>query len=203
MFPTIGSGRFITAPVITEDGDPILDPLVLQEANAAKEATSAGQANGNPEDVEFSTRLFISLFLCFSSIYGYRVVGRVWCWDLIVVWPCNNRWFQWFWNGKGTWQKSNRVETLITPNRLVIYIDFTLLFIVNLQKSFSAHSFQLGKSGFEGCTTDVSYQYENTYRLCCSDSPKTLWHPCWILQKCIAFEVSDTYPATFLRVWAT
>lgn len=79
MFPTIGSGRFITAPVITEDGDPILDPLVLQEANAAKEATSAGQANGNPEDVEFSTRLFISLFLCFSSIYGYRVVGRVWC----------------------------------------------------------------------------------------------------------------------------
>ncbi|XP_075083157.1 GTPase-activating protein GYP7 isoform X3 [Nicotiana tabacum] len=52
MFPTIGSGRFITAPVITEDGDPILDPLVLQEANAAKEATSAGQANGDSSGFE-------------------------------------------------------------------------------------------------------------------------------------------------------
>lgn len=43
MFPLIGSGRFISAPVITEDGDPILDPIVLQELNAAKEPTSAGQ----------------------------------------------------------------------------------------------------------------------------------------------------------------
>ncbi|PHT35432.1 hypothetical protein CQW23_23132 [Capsicum baccatum] len=51
MFPVIGSGRYITAPVITEDGDPILDPLVLQEAKAAKaakdakEETPAGQEN--------------------------------------------------------------------------------------------------------------------------------------------------------------
>ncbi|RRT78917.1 hypothetical protein BHE74_00019498 [Ensete ventricosum] len=29
----VGSGRIITAPVITEDGQPIHDPLVLQEAN--------------------------------------------------------------------------------------------------------------------------------------------------------------------------
>uniref|UniRef100_M1CEN1 GTPase activating protein n=2 Tax=Solanum TaxID=4107 RepID=M1CEN1_SOLTU len=43
MFPLIGSGRFISAPVITEDGDPILDPIVLQELNAAKEPTSVGQ----------------------------------------------------------------------------------------------------------------------------------------------------------------
>lgn len=33
MFPVIGSGGFITAPVITEKGQPILDPLVLQETN--------------------------------------------------------------------------------------------------------------------------------------------------------------------------
>lgn len=33
MVPLIGSGRFITAPVINEKGEPILDPLVLLEAN--------------------------------------------------------------------------------------------------------------------------------------------------------------------------
>lgn len=31
MFPMVGSGRFITAPVITEDGKPIQDPIVLQQ----------------------------------------------------------------------------------------------------------------------------------------------------------------------------
>lgn len=33
MFPVIGSGRYITAPVITEVGQPILDPIVLLETN--------------------------------------------------------------------------------------------------------------------------------------------------------------------------
>ena len=33
MFPVVGSGRFITAPVVTEDGHPIQDPLVLLETN--------------------------------------------------------------------------------------------------------------------------------------------------------------------------
>ncbi|KAG7537953.1 Rab-GTPase-TBC domain [Arabidopsis suecica] len=33
MFPVIGSGGFITAPVITNKGEPIYDPLVLQETN--------------------------------------------------------------------------------------------------------------------------------------------------------------------------
>ncbi|MED6208151.1 hypothetical protein PIB30_042490 [Stylosanthes scabra] len=33
LFPLVGSGRFITAPVITEDGHPIHDPLVLLENN--------------------------------------------------------------------------------------------------------------------------------------------------------------------------
>ncbi|KAI9185769.1 hypothetical protein LWI28_010478 [Acer negundo] len=34
IFPVIGSGKFITAPVITEDGQPIQDPIVLQETNS-------------------------------------------------------------------------------------------------------------------------------------------------------------------------
>ncbi|XP_028807697.1 GTPase-activating protein GYP7-like [Neltuma alba] len=33
LFPLIGSGKFITAPVITEEGQPIQDPLVLLETN--------------------------------------------------------------------------------------------------------------------------------------------------------------------------
>lgn len=31
MFPLIGSGRFVTAPIITENGDPTNDPLILEE----------------------------------------------------------------------------------------------------------------------------------------------------------------------------
>ncbi|XP_024027436.1 GTPase-activating protein GYP7 [Morus notabilis] len=33
LFPVVGSGRFITAPIVTEDGQPIQDPIVLQETN--------------------------------------------------------------------------------------------------------------------------------------------------------------------------
>lgn len=33
LFPLVGSGRFITAPVISEDGTPCQDPLVLLENN--------------------------------------------------------------------------------------------------------------------------------------------------------------------------
>ncbi|KAF3453513.1 hypothetical protein FNV43_RR03953 [Rhamnella rubrinervis] len=49
MFPVIGSGRFITAPVITEDGQPIQDPLVLLEANPGKGVLIPPQdgVNGN------------------------------------------------------------------------------------------------------------------------------------------------------------
>lgn len=36
LFPVVGSGRFITAPVISDDGQPIQDPLVLLEANPDK-----------------------------------------------------------------------------------------------------------------------------------------------------------------------
>lgn len=33
MDSVVGSGRIITAPIITEDGEPIQDPIVLLEAN--------------------------------------------------------------------------------------------------------------------------------------------------------------------------
>ncbi|XP_022753168.1 TBC1 domain family member 15-like [Durio zibethinus] len=37
-FPVIGSGKYVTAPVITEDGQPIQDPLVLLETNPGANA---------------------------------------------------------------------------------------------------------------------------------------------------------------------
>ncbi|XVF03960.1 hypothetical protein REPUB_Repub05bG0039000 [Reevesia pubescens] len=40
MFPVVGSGKYITAPVITEDGQPIQDPLVLLETNPGANANS-------------------------------------------------------------------------------------------------------------------------------------------------------------------
>ncbi|KAL8136444.1 hypothetical protein V2J09_002445 [Rumex salicifolius] len=45
MFPLIGSGKYITAPVITEKGEPIQDPLVILEANIG---------NGDPADTTAS-----------------------------------------------------------------------------------------------------------------------------------------------------
>lgn len=41
MFALVGSGRFITAPIITEDGVPTQDPIVLLEANPGKGVVSA------------------------------------------------------------------------------------------------------------------------------------------------------------------
>ncbi|KAG2678016.1 hypothetical protein I3843_12G126200 [Carya illinoinensis] len=46
IFPVVGSGRFITAPVITEDGQPIQDPLVLLETNPDKGLALPTQGNG-------------------------------------------------------------------------------------------------------------------------------------------------------------
>lgn len=40
MFFLIGSGRFVTAPIITENGEPTQDPIVLQQINL-------GTENGN------------------------------------------------------------------------------------------------------------------------------------------------------------
>ncbi|KAI6687446.1 hypothetical protein NL676_024274 [Syzygium grande] len=38
MFPIVGSGRFVTAPIITEDGQPVQDPIVLSQINPEKES---------------------------------------------------------------------------------------------------------------------------------------------------------------------
>ncbi|XP_038689998.1 TBC1 domain family member 17-like isoform X2 [Tripterygium wilfordii] len=36
LFPIVGSGKFITAPIISEHGQPIQDPLVLQQTNLGR-----------------------------------------------------------------------------------------------------------------------------------------------------------------------
>ncbi|XP_065862275.1 uncharacterized protein [Euphorbia lathyris] len=47
IFPIVGSGRFITAPVITEEGQPIHEPLVMLETNQEKDPDSEdGDATG-------------------------------------------------------------------------------------------------------------------------------------------------------------
>lgn len=50
MFPLVGSGRFITAPIITEDGEPILDPIVLLEANPDKGVALVPEAPPKPSE---------------------------------------------------------------------------------------------------------------------------------------------------------
>lgn len=45
----VGSGRFITAPVITEDGQPIHYPLVMLETNQNKGPALASQDGGSAE----------------------------------------------------------------------------------------------------------------------------------------------------------
>ncbi|XP_022877498.1 TBC1 domain family member 15-like [Olea europaea var. sylvestris] len=59
MFPLIGSGKFITAPVITEDGEPIYDPLVLQEANVSS-AEGIDAFNGSEMAKEPNTHCTMS-----------------------------------------------------------------------------------------------------------------------------------------------
>ncbi|KAL3636797.1 hypothetical protein CASFOL_019096 [Castilleja foliolosa] len=39
MFPLIGSGRFVTAPIISENGEPTQDPIVLQQINLDASST--------------------------------------------------------------------------------------------------------------------------------------------------------------------
>lgn len=49
MFPVVGSGRFITAPVINEDGQPIQEPLVLLESHPDKGQALPSQDNGGAD----------------------------------------------------------------------------------------------------------------------------------------------------------
>ncbi|XP_019193853.1 PREDICTED: small G protein signaling modulator 1-like isoform X2 [Ipomoea nil] len=66
-FSMIGSGRFITAPVITEDGYPIQDPLVLQEANKAQRPTENGSLN-DPEVVKETDQRIVEWKLTLHQI---------------------------------------------------------------------------------------------------------------------------------------
>ncbi|XP_039041241.1 uncharacterized protein LOC120179837 [Hibiscus syriacus] len=45
IFPVMGSGKYITAPVITDDCQPIQDPLVLLETNPGRDANKADMVN--------------------------------------------------------------------------------------------------------------------------------------------------------------
>ena len=47
----VGSGKVITAPLITEDGRPIKDPLVLLEATS-NQNTSEGASTSNHNGIE-------------------------------------------------------------------------------------------------------------------------------------------------------
>ncbi|KAJ6417341.1 hypothetical protein OIU84_003120 [Salix udensis] len=51
IFPVVGSGKFITAPVITEDGQPIQEPLVIlettQDGGPSQDGNSAEIGNSN------------------------------------------------------------------------------------------------------------------------------------------------------------
>jgi hypothetical protein len=46
----VGSGKVITAPLVTEDGRPIKDPLVLLEAT--EQSTSAGVSTSNKIEID-------------------------------------------------------------------------------------------------------------------------------------------------------
>ncbi|AES89876.2 putative Rab-GTPase-TBC domain-containing protein [Medicago truncatula] len=48
LFPLVGSGRFITAPVVTDDGVPVQDPLVLLENNPENGVIVPPQEVGAP-----------------------------------------------------------------------------------------------------------------------------------------------------------
>ncbi|KAG8658141.1 hypothetical protein MANES_03G123918v8 [Manihot esculenta] len=54
IFPVVGSGRFITAPVVTEDGQPIQEPLVALETNQDKASASPSE-DGNSAEVAGSS----------------------------------------------------------------------------------------------------------------------------------------------------
>lgn len=42
----VGSGKIITAPIITEDGFPVKDPLVLLEATSGTQISSTSSRHG-------------------------------------------------------------------------------------------------------------------------------------------------------------
>ncbi|CAA0813940.1 Ypt/Rab-GAP domain of gyp1p superfamily protein [Striga hermonthica] len=60
MFPLIGSGRFVTAPIITENGEPTQDPIVLQQINLGSKndvSTEQPPCNGPMDKKEINWKL--------------------------------------------------------------------------------------------------------------------------------------------------
>lgn len=57
MFPLVGSGRFITSPVITDDGQPIPDPLVMPETNTANGSTVLPQDDNRLSSMDSANNL--------------------------------------------------------------------------------------------------------------------------------------------------
>ncbi|VAI40943.1 unnamed protein product [Triticum turgidum subsp. durum] len=55
MDPHVGSGKIITAPIITEDGVPINDPLVLLEATAADQQPGSTTTTSNGDESSSSS----------------------------------------------------------------------------------------------------------------------------------------------------
>ncbi|XP_057472491.1 rab GTPase-activating protein 22-like [Actinidia eriantha] len=91
-FPIVGSGRFITAPVIAEDGDPILDPIVLLEANPDKGPASLPQENGNADSFKPATGMsvhanalnYAKTGTSYSSAMGKEVDKKIIQWKLTL-----------------------------------------------------------------------------------------------------------------------
>lgn len=54
IFPVVGSGRFITAPVITEDGEPIQEPLVILETHQDKDPAITSEDGDSAENADSS-----------------------------------------------------------------------------------------------------------------------------------------------------
>ncbi|KAK7324658.1 hypothetical protein VNO77_28392 [Canavalia gladiata] len=58
LFPLVGSGQFITAPIVTENGQLIHDPLVQKETNPAKGPVAVlPQDNGSPSNMDGANNL--------------------------------------------------------------------------------------------------------------------------------------------------
>ncbi|KAL0320771.1 UNVERIFIED_CONTAM: GTPase-activating protein gyp7 [Sesamum radiatum] len=71
MFPLIGSGKFVTAPIITESGEPTQDPIVLQQINSAKEegADEHSDVPMSKKEIEWKLTLHqIGLCLCYDFL---------------------------------------------------------------------------------------------------------------------------------------
>ena len=108
IFPLVGSGRFITAPVITEDGEPIEDPIVLLEPNPDNGQAALPQENSNVNNFKPVTG-YLSEANALKSLQKYRH-------------------FLELSDGERGQQENYPVEAYNTSNRLVFFIllDFAL-----------------------------------------------------------------------------